>query len=137
MISIFLAMFISAANAGDEMKAGSVLKQDSYVFSIEETERLKVRIEDLEKKEKILEQFKILDDLKTQQTSLLKNSIEIKDAQIDLYKKIILEKDEQISLIKKTKNKQFLSGAAIFGAGILFTSLSIYAADQLDDSIEK
>lgn len=137
MISIFLIIFTSIASAGDEMKAGSVLKQNSYVFSIEEAEKLKIKIEDLEKKEKLLEQYKILDDLKIQQINLLKNSIQIKDSQIDLYQKIILEKDEQISLIKKSKNKQFLNGAAIFGAGILFTSFSVYAADKLDDSIER
>jgi len=137
MISIFLATIFSIANAGDEMKTGSILKQDSYVFSIEEAEKLKIKIEDLEKKEKLLEQFKILDDLKTQQFLLLENSIEIKDSQIELYKKIILEKNEEISLIKKTKNKQFLNGMSIFGAGILMTGLSIYAADQLDDSIER
>ena len=137
MIAILISILIPSAYAGDEMKAGSVLKQDSYVFSIEEAERLRIRMEDLEKKEKLLEQYKVLDSLKTQQNDLLKSSIEIKDNQVVLYKKIITEKDEQIDLVQKRKNKQFLNSAAVFGAGILFTSLSIYAADQLDDSIER
>ena len=68
---MFLFTLTSIANASDEMKAGSVLKQDSYVFSLEEAERLKIKIEDLEKKEKLLEQFKILDELKIQQTVLI------------------------------------------------------------------
>jgi transcription initiation factor IIF auxiliary subunit len=137
MIGILLSLFLTPAYAADEMRSGSVLKQDSYVFSIEEAERLKSRIEDLEKKEKLLEQYKILDSLKSQQNDLLKLSIQIKDDQIILYKDIIVEKEKQNDLIKKQKNKLFLNGAAIFGAGILFTSLSIYAADQLDDSIER
>lgn len=137
MIGILLSLFLTPAYAADEMRSGSVLKQDSYVFSIEEAERLKSRIEDLEKKEKLLEQYKILDSLKSQQNDLLKLSIQIKDDQIILYKDIIVEKEKQNDLIKKQKNKPFLNGAAIFGAGILFTSLSIYAADQLDDSIER
>lgn len=132
-----LLLLMAPAYAGDEMKAGTVLKQDSYVFSIEEAERLRVKIEDLEKKEKLLEQYKILDGLKTQQNDLLKASIEIKANQIVLYREVIVEKDKQIDLIEKRKNKHLLNSAAIFGAGILFTSLSIYAADQLDDSIER
>lgn len=136
MILLILTLLSLDAQAGDEMKAGSTLKQDSYVFSIEEAEKLKTKIEDLEKKELLLDQYKTLDTLRTQQNDLLKGSIEIKDSQIQLYKKIISEKDDQISLIEKRKNKQFWNNAAIFSAGILFTGLSIYAADQLDDSIE-
>lgn len=137
-ILAMLMLFLSQnAVAGDEMKSGSVLTQDSYVFSIDEAEKLKVRIQELEKKEKLLDQYILLENLKDQQNTLLKGSVDIKDSQIDLYKKIIIEKDNQIDLIQKRKNKQFLNGAAIFGAGILFTSLSIYAADKLDDSIDK
>jgi len=136
MILFFLSLLVFPAVAGDEMKAGTVLKQDSYVFSIDEAEKLKIRVEDLEKKEQLLEQYKILDGLKAQQTDLLKNSLEIKDGQINLYKEIILEKDDQLSLIKKKHNTQLLNNMVLFGAGVLFTGLSIYAADKLDDSID-
>ena len=81
MILFFLSLLVFPAAAGDEVKAGTVLKQDSYVFSIDEAEKLKIRIEDLEKKEQLLEQYKILDGLKIQQTDLLKNSLDIKDGQ--------------------------------------------------------
>ena len=136
MILFFLSLLVFPAVAGDEMKEGTVLKQDSYVFSIDEAEKLKIRVEDLEKKEQLLEQYKILDSLKIQQTDLLKNSLDIKDGQINLYKEIILEKDDQLSLIKKKHNTQLLNNMVLFGAGVLFTGLSIYAADKLDDSID-
>ncbi len=136
MINFLFLIFLSNAHAADEMKAGSILKEDSYVFTIKEAETLKEKIEELEKKEKILEQYIELDSLKTKQSDLLKISIDLKDQQIVLYKDIITEKDNQIEIIKKQKNKDFLNGAVIFTAGILFTGLSVYAADQLDDSIE-
>jgi len=133
----FLQLFTLTAFAGDEIKAGTVLKQDSYVFSIEEAEKLKSRIEDLEKKEQLLEQYKKLDTLRVDQNNMLSLILKLKDDQISSYKEIIDEKDKQILLIEKTNNKKEIKTYALFGAGILFAGLSIYAADRFDDSMER
>ena len=44
----------SASWAGDVIKAGTTLEEDSYVFTIEEATNLLQRIEELEVKEKEL-----------------------------------------------------------------------------------
>jgi len=137
MIKLLLLLFISNANAADEMKSGTVLKEDSYVFSIEEAEKLKSKIEDLEKKEKILEQYKILDNLREQQTNLLQSSLTMRDDQVKLYKEILKEKDKEISLLKDGNNKKILNITAAFCIGMVFTGTSIYIADKFDDSMEK
>lgn len=133
----FLQLFVLTAFAADEMKSGTVLKQDSYVFTIEEAEKLKSRIEDLEKKEQLLEQYKRLDTLRVEQNNMLSLTLKLKDDQIFSYKEIIDEKDKQIVLIEKTSNKKEIKTYALFGAGILFAGLSIYAADRFDDSMER
>lgn len=137
MLFYLVLLFTNVALAGDEVKAGTVLKQDSYVFSIEEAEKLKAKIEDLEKKEKLLTEFQQLDILRTQQSDLLTSSIDLKDKQIILYKDIISEKDLQIKLIEKRNKTQFITNSAIFLGGVLFTGTAIYFADKFDDSLEK
>lgn len=133
----FLQLFILTAFAGDEMKSGTVLKEDSYVFTIEEAKKLKSKIEELEKKEELLEQYKKLNTLRIEQNEMLSSALKLKDDQISSYKEIIDEKDKQILLVEKINNKKEIKTYALFGAGILFAGLSIYAADRFDDSMER
>jgi hypothetical protein len=137
MISLFISLLVFNASASDLVKSGTTLKEDSYVFSLEEAERLKIRIEDLEKKERLLDQYEKLDSLKKQQIDLLQLSLETKDRQISLYNDIIIEKDKQILLIQKTKRSEYINSAVIFMSGIALTSGALYAADKLDDSLEQ
>ena len=137
MISLFISLLVFDASASDLVKSGATLKEDSYVFSLEEAERLKIRIEDLEKKERLLDQYEKLDSLKKQQIDLLQLSLETKDKQISLYNDIITEKDKQILLIQKAKRSEYINSAVIFMSGIALTSGALYAADKLDDSLEQ
>jgi len=137
MISLFISLLVFNASASDLVKSGTTLKEDSYVFSLEEAEKLKIRIENLEKKERLLDQYEKLDSLKKQQIDLLQLSLETKDRQILLYNDIIIEKDKQILLIQKTKRSEYINSAVIFMSGIALTSGALYAADKLDDSLEQ
>lgn len=137
MISLFISLLVFNASASDVVKSGTTLREDSYVFSLEEAEKLKIRIEDLERKERLLDQYEKLDSLKKQQIDLLQLSLETKDKQISLYNDIITEKDKQILLIQKEKRSEYINSAVIFISGIALTSGALYAADKLDDSLEQ
>lgn len=137
MISLFISLLVFNASASDVVKSGTTLREDSYVFSLEEAEKLKIRIEDLERKERLLDQYEKLDSLKKQQIDLLQLSLETKDKQISLYNDIITEKDKQILLIQKAKRSEYINSAVIFISGIALTSGALYAADKLDDSLEQ
>lgn len=136
MLFVFLSIFIPLAGAGDEMKAGAVLKEDSYVFTMQEADTLKTKIEELEKKEKLLLQYQELSSLRLQQNEILKNSITLKDQQISLYKEVASEREEQIKIINRNKKTDLIANSLVFVAGIIFAGASIYTADKLDDSLE-
>ncbi len=131
------ALFLGAIFAGDIMPAKTVLQSESYVLSIEEAEKLKAKIEDLEKKEKLLSEYINLENLREKQVSGYKQVVEFQDLQIEKYNIVISSKDKQIKTLLKRSDNSFLKNAILFSSGALLTAGSIYAADKLDDSIEK
>ena len=132
-----ILLLLNNAFAGDEMKAGDKLKYDSYVLSIEEANKLKKRIIELEKKEELLTQYEKLNTLRKEQNEILTFNLSLKDNQISSYKNIIKEYEE----IEKIKNKKevnkFIKNGSLILSGVLFMGLSVYAADKFDDSLEK
>ena len=71
--------------AGDVIKAGTTLEEDSYVFTIEEATNLLQRVEELEAKEQELNKYKELEVLRVQQVDLYKINLDYSRAQIDRY----------------------------------------------------
>ena len=80
MCTVLLA-FPQAALAGDIVPKGTVLEQESYVFTIDEATRLLKRIEELEAKEKELEGYVKLESLRLQQIDLYKVNLEYSQSQ--------------------------------------------------------
>jgi len=130
MISIFFA--ICSAFASDEMKAGEVLTEDSYVFSMKEAEDLKLRIIDLENKEKKLELYVELSEKYEQK-------IELQDQNIEKYKEYSknleeINKNNQLIIDKymKKENLNELRMGAYFLLGFGTAFGSVYLATKLD-----
>jgi|15BtaG_2_1085339.scaffolds.fasta_scaffold00358_17 hypothetical protein len=120
--------------AGDIVKKGEILKEDSYVFTIPAAESLMSRVFELEKKEKELDHYKQLNFLNNQK-------IEIYESNINLYKKINLENEKIISnyaeLDKaRIKNKRWdrFENYIIFGTGVATTVFMFIAIDYINDN---
>jgi bacterioferritin (cytochrome b1) len=132
-----ILLLLNNAFAGDEMKAGDKLKYDSYVLSIEEANKLKKRIIELEKKEELLTQYEKLNTLRKEQNEILTFNLSLKDNQISSYKNIIKEYEEIEDIKNKKEVNKFIKNGSLILSGVLFMGLSVYAADKFDDSLEK
>jgi len=119
------------------MPAKTVLQKDSYVFTIEEAEKLKLKIQDLEKKEQLLSEYIKLESLREKQIDSYKKVVDMQEDQAKKYDIMIDSKDKQIKILLEREDDGFFKKAIIFGSGVLLTAGSLYAADKLDDSIEK
>ena len=134
MILVTLAL-INNSFAGDIVKKGEKLKEDSYVFTIEEAESLKNRVFDLEQKEKELNHYKELDILKSKKIVTLENSIEI-------YKKINAE-NEKIILNYAELDKQRIKNnrwdkfenSVIFISGVSTAIFLFITVDYINDTV--
>ena len=124
-------LFLSLAFASEEMKAGEVLKEDSYVFSMEEIERLQDRISELEAKEKKLDLYISLVEEYERKDSLISLSDEYKDQYIKNLKEI----NENNQLIIDTYNRKDrfsnLEKYSYFALGVGMAYGSIYMGSLL------
>lgn len=128
----FLFLLLSSVMASEELPKGSVLKEDSYVFSLQEAEDLKLRIIELEEKEKKL-------DLYIQLSENYEEKINIQDLNIQKYKEYSenLEKinnNNQLIIDKymKKDNLSQIKAASYFVLGFGTAFGSVYLATKLD-----
>jgi vacuolar-type H+-ATPase subunit I/STV1 len=129
LFSLILCLTLIAApcaRAGEIMQAGSELPRESYVFTIEEATDLMRRIEELEAKEKELDKYKELEDIRVRQIDLFKINEEFYASQIDRYKEIDLTNQK---IIEKYRRRDKLSGLEkagffVLGMGLAFGSIS-------------
>ena len=125
---ISFMMICPDVHAGEEMKAGSVIKEDSYVFTMEEARKLKSRIEELEKKEKELAQYKMLEKNLSEQNANLTRTTNIYKEQIAFYEEINKNNKEYIERASKLRRLDNLEKMGMFVAGTLIVSLSFRLA---------
>lgn len=104
---MFFVLLVSICFGSEIMSEGEVLTEDSVVFSVDEAEKLKSRILELEKKEKDLEVYKDL-------YSLEQDKCEVYSESIDLFKikeKTYLEMNEEYkSIIAQKERRLRLNG---------------------------
>lgn len=135
-IMLVLSLLISPAYAGEPMAAGTVLEEDSYVFTIEEAQNLLLRIEELEKKEDQLEEYKNLTFNLEEQIKLQKFTIELKDLQINEYNNLKVLTDDRLRKIEKREKAAKLERWGFLALGVGLTAGSILVADKIDDFAE-
>lgn len=114
------------------MKKGSVLEEDSYVFSLEEAEELKQKIINLEYAEKQLElQKELVKNLELKETLLEENVQRYQEYSKNLEE---INNNNQL-IIDKYMKKESLSTFKMTGYFVLGFSLaygSIYMASRLN-----
>jgi len=81
MIS-FTIIFSNIAYGSDVMKSGAILQEDSIVFSVDEADDLRKRIEELELKEERLVAVQDLIVVQEKQINTLDELLEVKNAEI-------------------------------------------------------
>lgn len=127
---MFLFCLILSAFGGDRMSAGEILKEDSYVFTIEEAENLKSQIIELEEKERQLEIYKKMVE-EYEKDDLYRLSDKYKETYIDNLKKI--NSNNQLIIdgyMKKNKFEKYRN-ASYFAMGATFAYSAIYMGTLL------
>ena len=122
--------------AGDVIKAGTTLEEDSYVFTIEEATNLLQRVEELEAKEQELNKYKELEVLRVQQVDLYKINLDYSRAQIDRY--IVLNNMNQdlIGRYHTRDRLQTWENIGFLSIGIAVTVAAFMGADAITDNME-
>jgi len=131
---ILMTLLSSLSSAGDLKEKGFVLKEDSYVFSIEEAERLKNRIIELESIEIELNSLKKINVINEKTIDLYKINENLFSKQIDNYKYISDINDEIIKKYNDQNKYNDLKTAGYFSLGIITTIGSFLIADHISDS---
>ncbi len=130
-----LLLFPRISSASEIMEAGQVLKEDSVVFTIEEAEKLKARIFELEKKEDLLEEYKVLCEVKDSKIDLYKVNEALYKDQIDRYSTIINLQDKRLDKYNKIQTASEYRDIGIFVLGVSVTVASILMADKVNDTV--
>ena len=130
----FLLILLHSAFAGDIIKKGEVLKEDSYVFSIEEAERLKARLAELEKKEKILLEYEKINALMSRKDTLYKDLDETYKLKEENYNKIIKSLELENERYREKVKYNDLENNLIIGGTVITTVLAFIAVDYINDS---
>ena len=140
MIQMTLLMMLllvpKTSNASEKLEKGTVLKEDSIVFTIEEAERLKQRVFELEKKEKELEETLKLLEINKSKIDIYKINEDFYIDQSKKYIQIIDYQDKKIDNYRKIETASNYRNAGIFILGAAVTVGSILIADKVNDSID-
>ena len=136
LIVSFLILPPKSAIAGEVVPAGTTLEKESYVFTIDEATRLLQRVEELEIKEKKLEQYILLDSVRTQQIDLYKYNLDLTRGQLDSYVKMQAIDQDLIDRYNKRNRFQTLENVGFLALGISLTIGAFLAADSITDHME-
>jgi hypothetical protein len=140
ILVISLSLVSGQAFAGEALPAGTVLTEDSYVFSLEEAQELRQQIvaleEEVTSKDEIIFEYKRLDLNQLGQIEGLESLLDIRELQIVEYNRM---HDVDLSRIHRLERQSKFAKAekwAFLGIGISITVGSILIADKIDDSVE-
>jgi len=131
---MILMTLLFSSFAGDIKEKGFVLEKDSYVFTIEEAERLKARIVELEAKELELDYYKKLNKVNEQTIDLYKINEDLFKKQIENQKLISDINDDIIQKYNDSKKYNDFKTAGYFSLGVIVTIGSFIIADSISDS---
>ena len=127
----FSLIFSNIALAGEVAPEGTVLTEDSYVFTIEEATALMQRVQELEGKELELERYKELEAVRQNQIDLFTVNEEFYTLQIERYKQLDLTNQDLINRYQRRDRLQGIESAGFFVLGMAITFGSIAAANAI------
>ena len=140
----FICIFMSIAlclpgvsYAGDVRPKGTVLTEESYVFTLDEATRLLKRMEELEAKELELKKYKELESVRLDQINLYKINIDLYKSQNDRYIGLLNTNQDLIDRYNRRDNLQTWENIGFLALGITLTIGAFFAADAITDSMER
>jgi len=136
VITASIIFYPSTSWAGDIVKAGTTLQEDSYVFTIEEATNLLQRIEELEAKELELNKYKELEVLRVQQVDLYKLNLDYSQSQIDRYMNLNQMNQDLIDRYNKRDRLQTWENIGFLSLGVAITVAAFMGADAITDNME-
>jgi len=137
LICIISLILPSVAIAGDIMPEGTVLKEKSYVFTIDEATRLLKRIEELEAKEEELKSYVKLEDLRLKQIDIFRINLDYSQAQNTRYLGLIGTQSDLLERYNKRDRLQTWENMGYLALGITLTIGAFFATDAIIDSMER
>lgn len=134
ILAILALMRISGVSyAGDIVSAGETVKEDSYVFTIEEAERLQERLFELEKKEQILIQYETLSSLQEDKIELFLENETIYKERISNLNTIIDELEEINARNIKNQRWNRVENSLIVATTVATTISMFILVDYIND----
>ena len=133
----FSLIFSPIANSAELMSKGSVLKQESMVFSVEEADALRVRIEGLELTERKMMAMEDLIIIQKQELVVTNDMLKIKSSQVNEWRDL---SDLHLKRLDKMERREKISSLENIGWFILGVTISggaIYLGDKIGDNMEK
>lgn len=124
------------ALAGEPMEVGTVLTEDSYVFTLDEAKDLLKRMEELEKKEELLTQYQELVDVKDQKIGLLEDQLQIKGEMLQERERLLAAADKRIQDLERYTRLRPLEDAGFTLLGIGLAVGLMFAVDAVEDRVE-
>ena len=132
-IVLFLFFTNSHSYAGDIMPAGTVLENESYVFTVDEAKDLLKRIEELEIKEEKLNYYLELEPIREEKYRLNTANIDLYKFQIIEYQSIVSMNRAEINRLHKREKWRWLENYGMLFLGVAITTGSFMAADAVSD----
>ena len=129
----------SVSFAGDVMPAGTILTKDSYVFSIDEAERLKIRLDELEqqvkKQDELITQYQDLDEVHQQKEQVFDATIKIDEATIEEYERLHKLDTARVDKLEREQKFSSVERAGAFTLGVAVTIGSIMLANSVNNGL--
>jgi hypothetical protein len=137
LICIFALVSSGTAIAGDVKPKGTVLTEESYVFTIDEATRLLKRVEALEAKELELNKYKGLEALRLKQIGLYKLNLDLSQTQNTRYIDLLGTNQDLLDRYSKRDRLQTWENFGYLALGITLTVGAFFAADAITDQMER
>lgn len=139
LIMMLLLLTPTMAFSGETMPAGTVLQEDSMVFTLPEAKRMAEYISELEnkieqKEELVAAKDELIENKDEQILSFEEYSL-LQEQQIGKYLEIQQIDEKRIKTLERRAKTRKLETAAAFTAGVAVAVTLIIVADQLDDRL--
>jgi hypothetical protein len=141
VLSVIAVVMLVAfpAHAGKRLPEGTVLAEESYVFTVDEATELMQTIESLEAKvaqqEETIVLHKELDEVNEEQEVELEVLLEIRHEQITAYEEWVVADAARIKALERQKRITQLERWGFLAIGVVVTGGAIIVADRLDDRV--
>lgn len=136
MMIAFSLIFTPVAQAAEFMEAGEVLTADSMVFSVDEADELRKRIEQLENTEQKAEALEDLVEVQEQEIVTLEELLIVKDAQLEEWQQLSALHQDRVEKMERREKFNTLENVGWFILGVAVTGGAIYLGDRIGDSME-